>query len=104
MVITNPDSGASGVQHGLDGDHHALLEQRPVTPRPVVRYLGFLVKGAADTVPDEFANHRISVPLSMLLNHPGNVADTVPGARLSDRQVQAFFGNAQQLRQRISDS
>ena len=58
---------------------------------------------AADTMSGIIADDPVSVFLRVLLNGPANISDTVVHTGSVDAQLEAFFGDPDQLLQIIGD-
>ena len=75
--------------HRLDCDDHAGLELHTATLLAVVRHIGILVHGAADTVTNVVAQHTVAIGLSEGLHRVADITDMVTGNGLLDGSLQA---------------
>src|SRR4051812_6938792 len=75
VVIAEADVGAARVDHRLDGEHHARLEQGAAPRLAVVGDLRVLVHVAADAVADQRADDRQALGLDPLLDGVRDVAE-----------------------------
>jgi hypothetical protein len=85
------------VDHGFDGEDHAIHNLLVVALAAVVGNLGRLVHVAAEPVADKFADDAVAVVLGVGLDGVGDVADGVAGDGLLHPQVEAFAGDAEQF-------
>src|SRR5580700_10812980 len=86
-----PSSG-----HGLDGKHHALLQQRPLAWLTVVGHLRILVHAAPHTVPDQRAHDGETGLLDDALDRAGDVSDAISGLALGNTGMQRLLGGCKQ--------
>ena len=100
VVVAHPHGVAAGRDHRLDGQDHALLEQRALAGLAEVGDLRVLVHVAADAVADERAHDREAVGLDLLLDGVGDVAEAVAGPALLDGGEQRALGRREQLGRR----
>ena len=96
-VVAHAHAVAPGVDHGLDGEDHALLQQRPAAGIAVVGDLGVLVHRAPDAVADERAHDAEAVALDARLHGVRDVAQAVAGAALLDGVEERGLRGLQQL-------
>src|SRR5687768_6652063 len=75
VVVAHADRVAARGDHGLEGEHHALLEDGPGAGRAEVRYLRILVHITPHAVADERAHHGEALRLDSLLNRVRDVAE-----------------------------
>ena len=90
-VVQRADAARAQIQHRLDAQHHAGLEQRPASRRAVVRDLRLLVHAAAAPVAHEFANHRDAAGVRHPLDGVRHVAEPRAGLRRGDGLHQRPF-------------
>src|SRR5215212_5266390 len=101
VVAADPDRRAAHVDHRLDGQNHALLEQRALARRAEVRDLRVLVHVAADAVTDERADYAEALLLHRGLDRVRDVAQPVAHLALLHRVEQRLArGRQQPLRHR----
>ncbi len=84
------------IDHGLDGQGHALLKQHTLTRPPEVRDLRGLMEGLAHSVPDQIPDHRETMRPNMLIDRGGNIADAIAGHRLVKPLVEGLLCGLQQ--------
>ena len=71
---------ASGVDHGLDGEGHAFLQQLTCSGAAVVKDLRGLVEAPANAVAAILANYGEALGLRVALNDVTDVPQGGPGA------------------------
>ena len=96
-VLAHTHLRASGSHHRLDGQNHALLEQRALARRSIVGHLRVLVHAPADTVPDQRADHGQPGALGRLLDGAGDIAHAGTRDALSDARQQRGFGAGEEV-------
>ena len=96
-VAFNDDVLAAHVNHWLDGDAHAVLDERSGTAAAVVRHVGILVQFFADTMSAEFTHDAVASLLTEALNGVANVPHPISGHSHSDTFVERLLGCAQEL-------
>src|SRR5216117_995204 len=82
-VVAREDAGLAGGDHRLDREGHPGREERAAAGLSEVRDLRLLVHRPPDPVADELADDREARLLGRALDSRRDVADPVPGARLS---------------------
>ena len=90
------DLAPAGVDHGLDGEHHAGLELFERAGAAIVQHLGFFVEYLANAVAAELAHHRKAVPFGEFLDGVSDVAQVRAGAHLLDTQPHGVISNGGQ--------
>src|SRR5581483_5176128 len=86
--------GLAGIDHRLDGQHHAFLQPWVlVLPVHIVWHLRLLVQPGADSVAYELANYRKPVGHHMPLDRSTHVEETVAGSHLANCQFERFTGH-----------
>ena len=96
-VVAHAHAVAPGVDHRLDGEDHALLEQGAAAGVAVVGDLRVLVHRAPDAVADERAHDAQAVALHARLHGVRDVAQAVARAALLDGVEERGLGRVQQL-------
>ena len=85
----------AAVDHGLDGQDQAILQEFSGAAFPVVGNLGLLVEIPSQTVSDKLPNHAVSSCLGVLLDGVPNVVYPVAFAHFIDAHIETFLGNTQ---------
>ena len=80
------------VDHWLDCENHAGLQQRPGAGPSCMDDFRRVVEQTTQTMPTKFADYAVTVALGMRLDGVANVADAVTGLCRLDAQHQAFIG------------
>jgi hypothetical protein len=96
----------AGVDHRLDGEHHAGLESDAGIWATVVKDLRLFVEFRADAVPTKLADHRIARLLRMLLDGMPDVTEVGARPDLCDAQPEAFesdLAESARLHRRLAD-
>ena len=83
--------------HGLDGNAHAVFDERPSAWTPVVGHIGILVQLASHAMPGGFAHDAVAATLAVLLHCMAYVASAIAWHCLLDSLVERLLGVAQQL-------
>ena len=96
-VALGDDVLAAHVDHGLDGNGHAVAQQRARAATSIVGYLGVLVQLAAHAVSGHLAHDAVVAALAVMLDGVADVADAVTGHSVLDAHIQGLLGRAQQL-------
>ena len=97
------DIFAAHVDHRLDGDGHAVLDERPSTAAAIVGNLRVLVQLLAYTVTDKLPDNSITSLLAIGLYGIANITDAVTRYSLLDAQIEGFRRGAQQRLGRLVD-
>ena len=86
----------AGVDHRLDGEHHAFGEPRAAAGLAIVGHLRLLVHALADAVTDELPHDRKPERLDVPLDRVADVRDPGPRPHALDGLVERLLGDAQQ--------
>src|SRR3954469_11390719 len=97
MIIEHARTRFTGVDHGLDSEHHAFAQLHSRSVRAVVRDLWIFVQLGPDTVSYELADHAEAVGFNHVLHGGADISDGVADAHLLDSALQRSFCDFQQL-------
>ena len=87
-VVLGDDVLAAHVDHGLDGDRHAVAQQRTGSASAEVGHFGVLVQLAPHAVSAHLAHDAVVAALAILLDGVADVADAVTGHGVLDADVE----------------
>ncbi len=96
-VILDDDVAAAQVDHRLDSDAKAVLDQGACAAAPEVGHLRIFVHLAPDSVATHLAHHGVTPLLAIGLYGVGDVAQAIALATGFDARVKRLFGSLQQL-------
>src|SRR3990170_2536018 len=102
-VLEHPHLPRPHGHHGLDGEHHAGLEQGAPPGLAEVRHLRLLVERPAYPMPYERPHDAETVALALRLHGVGDVADAVPRPALHDGLVEALARDIEELLDSLGD-
>ncbi len=94
--------GAFG-DHGLDREHHALLDAEAFAGLADMHIIRLLVQVPANAMRKKVTHDAEAVRFGMPLDGAGYVAKPIAGLRLCDAEVKAFLRDAHQLLGRRRD-
>ena len=86
-VVFGFDAGATGIEEGLEGDDHAILQDISVTFVVVVGDGGFFVDMTPDAVASELAQGAVAVALGEFLDRAADGIRALTGAGQVDCQL-----------------
>src|SRR5581483_11546968 len=88
-VVQLPHAGTTEVDHGLDGDGHALAQAQARAALPEMGNVGRLVHGAADAVTAQLAHDAAPLARGQLFDGGADVAQARAGTDRRDAGVTA---------------
>ena len=88
--------GFAGVDHRLDGKHHAFLELQAGARLAVMQHLRVFVEHLPDAVPAVFAHHREALGFRQLLDGVADIAQAHAGPNHLDAGQHALAGGVDQ--------
>ena len=92
-VVEHVGLVGADVDHGFDGEDHALFERRSRRAGPVVGHLGALVHRGADRVAHVLAHHGEARRLGDALDRATDLVQAVADAQLVDARPQGALGH-----------
>ena len=88
--------GFAGVDHRLDGEHHAFLQLQAGAGLAVMQHLRIFVEHLADTVPAVLAHHGEALGLRQFLDGVADIAQAHAGPHHLDAGQHALAGGVHQ--------
>ena len=102
-VAFGDDILAAQINHGLDGNCHAIAQQRAGATTTEVGHLGVLVELATHAVSAHLTHDTVVASLAILLDGVGDIANAVAGHCVLDADIERLLGRAQQLEGLLGD-
>ena len=91
-ILKHAHLGLTHVDHGLDGQCHAWLEDRTGTALAEIWYLGFFVKVPSNTVADKLTDHGVAIENCLFLHVGADVTEPATWLGEPDGAIQNLFG------------
>src|SRR5262245_42089762 len=90
-VLFNFNFVTSGIDHGLNGQNHALPQSNSAIRLTVIRDRRLLMQLLADAMTHEGTDHRVACAFGSLLNRKAEVAQALSCMQLIDTPVECLL-------------